>query len=1752
MPTVVFNPVYGAETVSSSPYTVLQGPNVELIFWGTYWNTTQGQKDYKTLADEAQTILGSTYFGGLSEYGANAGAVYGTRWADINSDPPAGYDPGQLNTASNFSAAQAEVQSAINNSTSPTPPPGGSSDILQSPIYVVVSGPANSNGDSGGYNAQATFTAGSGQYQQSYPINIATIGTQTGGMAAAFGMTFSHEIAERVTDPEAGGVIITAYPPNTPPSLASAIASNQIGDGEQEPYFQDHYNYHLNGATVQSFWSNSYQAFIVPDGNSDSIYLNPIWSKGNNTGNYNLVIKGDQPATGLNDTVTINASDSSTTVVLDGQTFTFTPDPFGGDHIKTITVQLGGGSNVVNLQANAADQGVIIQGAGSDTVNLGYNGSVQGIQGTVLISNPPAYTTVNLDDSQDGTPRTFNLDSGSFFGTPIGQITGLAPAMIAYAYSDISAVNIHTGVGGATVNVHATGVETNLISHGLATVNVGNGGSVAGIQGTLNIENPPLHTVVNVDDSADTTAGTVTLSTLGTNPADSEGNSDTWGQISGLAPANINYEYADTSSLTIQTGSVGGNIVDVLGTGATTNLVSNGAATVNVGNNGSVQGITGDLNIENPPAETIINVDDSSDGTSRTATLADLGTNPVDSESNTDSWGQISGLAPANINYEDADTSNLTIQTGNAAGDVVDVRATAVPTNLISFGVATVNVGNNGSVQGITGDLNIENPPSHTTINVDDSTDGTARTVTLSTLGTNPADSEGNTDSWGQISGLALANINYEYADTNSLTVKTGTASSTAVDVFTTQVTTNLIGNGPTTITVSNGGSVQGIQADLNIESPTAADNTIVVDDSLDGPARTATLTTLVSNPRDSEGNFDPWGQISGLAPANINYEYGDTRSLTVRTDNSTGNVVNLQGTGTITNLVGNANATVNIGSGGFVQGIEGNVNIENPGAATTINVDDSADNTARTVTLRNFTSSNPDDSEGNTDPWGQISGLTSANINYEYTDTANLTISTGVASGTIVDVEGIGTNTHLIGHATTTVNVGSSGSVQGINAVLDIENPTSSTAVNVDDSADSTARTVTLSTFTSNRVDSEGNSDAWGEISGPGPGPIIDYEIPDTSSVTLKTGSGGAVVNVLATGVPTNLVGSGQTTVNVGNSGSVQGVLGALNVENPTGSTALNVDDSADSTARTVTLSTLGSNPADSQSNSDSWGQISGVAPANINYEHPDIASLTVSTGNVAGSVVNLQATGTTTNVISHASTTVNVGSTANTLDPVQGLVTVTGSSSTILNVYDPGTSSQEEYGISATQLNGVAATQVTRTPSGAVSPTQTIQYANVRFVNLYGGSGQDLWTVESTSYQTQSTALYSGSSIAHNPNEIVVENTADVLDDIQGPVAVYGTVYDQVTAYDGLNAVGHTYTLTTGQLTRDGMANISYAGIGGLIVATANNPSSGHSPNTVYVQSLGPVFAQVAVGANDTVTVGQNGSMANILGNVGIQAVLGQVPKSVTLDDSADTTARTVTLGSDPTFGYLVNGLANSSQGRGEIGLRLDPATPVAIKTGTAAVVFQVHDFTNAPALSLDGGPASNTLDYSAYMGDVKVNLLLGTATGFASISNIENVTAGIGNSLLVGNANANVLIGGTGRNILIGGAGSDTLDASRSLSDNILIGGTTDYDANLAALNVIFAEWTRTDLEFGSRFGDLSVGSNPLHKPPLNVLNGKPVLLTTKTVHADTSPDTLIGSKQTDPATNKRAHNWFLADADDTLVNFLGSSDRKTTVR
>jgi hypothetical protein len=184
-----------------------------------------------------------------------------------------------------------------------------------------------------------------------------------------------------------------------------------------------------------------------------------------------------------------------------------------------------------------------------------------------------------------------------------------------------------------------------------------------------------------------------------------------------------------------------------------------------------------------------------------------------------------------------------------------------------------------------------------------------------------------------------------------------------------------------------------------------------------------------------------------------------------------------------------------------------------------------------------------------------------------------------------------------------------------------------------------------------------------------------------------------------------------------------------------------------------------------------------------------------------------------------------------------------------------------------------------------------------------------------------------------------------------------------------------------------------------------------------------------------------------------------------------------------------------------------------------------------------TIHGGSGNNTLDFSQYKGDVTVDLPLGFASAVTGgISNITTVIGSQGNNVLVGNGIANVLRGGTGRNILIGRGGGATLDASASKDDNILIGGTTQWDLNLAALQAIAQAWFDTTQSFDQRVQALESGIvGPTQTYALNV----------NTIQGDATVDRSIGGA---------GRNWFFVDSGDIINNGQGpsSSDLVTNLK
>jgi len=196
---------------------------------------------------------------------------------------------------------------------------------------------------------------------------------------------------------------------------------------------------------------------------------------------------------------------------------------------------------------------------------------------------------------------------------------------------------------------------------------------------------------------------------------------------------------------------------------------------------------------------------------------------------------------------------------------------------------------------------------------------------------------------------------------------------------------------------------------------------------------------------------------------------YSALASLAVNTA-SVANV-NVQSTAAPT-TIDDPSGTVAIGDNGTVQNIRGALTIQGAIGADNVVVDDSADGSAPTVTLRTVTIVDMTGGDALSDQFGQISHIAPALINYCYEDTNAVTVFTG--AGTKIKVLATGTTTNLIGTmgtglltADTIVTVGYTGFTDSIAGTLNLDNPTGFDLITVNDSADTTGPTVTLATFT-------------------------------------------------------------------------------------------------------------------------------------------------------------------------------------------------------------------------------------------------------------------------------------------------------------------------------------------------------------------------------------------------------------------------------------------------------------------------------------------------------------------------------------------------------------------------------------------------------------------------------------------------------------------------------------------------------------
>jgi hypothetical protein len=689
-----------------------------------------------------------------------------------------------------------------------------------------------------------------------------------------------------------------------------------------------------------------------------------------------------------------------------------------------------------------------------DQMAVGNAGGLAGILGVVALESGPGSSTFDLAISDQGDTANHNdvqLTSIS--------LTGLAPAEIIFGGSALAHLDIAGGDGNNTYTVTSTPITSDAVATVLSTgngddtasvqgttvngpggtalqinaggrgndvVNVGDGGTLAGIQGILDIESPTNTAAhVNINDGADTTNHDVHLSAQ---------------NLTGLAPVTINFGAKSLDGLTI-TGGNGDNtwgleavtaarapginpitlntgtlhdVVNVAGTDAGDPMTLNtgnalNSDVVNVGNQSRVSpDIAGPLTINNAHGASKVNIDDSLNGTSHPnaalsgTSLTGFATGPINFGPNALGGLTISGGFGNNtftVNNTPASGvaggDPVVLNTGNAL-DTVNVVGTAATAPLTvdtgtgslngTRGNDVVNVGN-GTLAGINGTLTLINTvpffPSSAHVNINDQNDNADHPNVLVTDA--PLVGADST-----LAGLSPVAIKFESISVNPLTITVGNGNNTYTinqtefgappttlntvnghDVVNVQaiqfgapLTVNA-GSGNDVVNVGNGGTLNAIHDQVNINAAPGAAQVNFNDGADNTPHANVALTTAslsglapsFSALRLTQFNFGP----NALRGLNITVGIGNNTYTVVNTPPSTaaggdpvalntgnGNdVVKVQGTSATAPL------TVNAGSGKDTISVGSTANTLDPiqGAVTvrggdTLNINDQGSTT--------------------------------------------------------------------------------------------------------------------------------------------------------------------------------------------------------------------------------------------------------------------------------------------------------------------------------------------------------------------------------------------------------------------------------------------------------------------------------------------------------------------------------------------------------------------------------------------------------------------------------------------------------------------------------------------------------------------------------------------------------------------------------------------------------------------------------------
>ena len=212
--------VAGPVTISNGGGSVAAGSPVQLIFWGDAWSDPTTTPSAAQLTDDVQSMLLGPWRAGLRQYGLLDPIQLGGSLTVSTWQPPATFQKGDVD---------ALVLTLIE---------GGTYISGELNLYVVMM-PPNTNFGPGGLNGEHWV----------FPLGPVWLAFVLFGSRAFMTTTFSHELAEMLTDPD--GSVWQVNPRNS-------TTWNEIGDICQNSTGT------LSGVTVQAYWSQQDNACLIP------------------------------------------------------------------------------------------------------------------------------------------------------------------------------------------------------------------------------------------------------------------------------------------------------------------------------------------------------------------------------------------------------------------------------------------------------------------------------------------------------------------------------------------------------------------------------------------------------------------------------------------------------------------------------------------------------------------------------------------------------------------------------------------------------------------------------------------------------------------------------------------------------------------------------------------------------------------------------------------------------------------------------------------------------------------------------------------------------------------------------------------------------------------------------------------------------------------------------------------------------------------------------------------------------------------------------------------------------------------------------------------------------------------------------------------------------------------------------------------------------------------------------------------------